>query len=336
MSVQKALIITSIANDTHPVLKQFAKECKEHNFPFIVIGDTKSPADFKLEGCDYWSVERQLTLPYDLAKITPTRHYSRKNLGYLIAIQNGALELKETDDDNIPRAEFWKDQTKETKAYLFENNGWVNVYHYFTKNMIWPRGFPLENLQSKQTALSSLKEGVTTCPIQQGLADENPDVDAVYRLTYPLPLNFEIKARLALGKNAWSPFNSQNTHWFKEAFPLLYLPSFCSFRMTDIWRSYVAQRISWECGWSVLYHEPTVWQERNEHNLMKDFEDEIPGYSNNMRICNELQNLSLKKGTENIYDNLISCYSKLIEIGVIGKEEMELLKAWISDLKKIL
>jgi hypothetical protein len=160
-------------------------------------------------------------------------------------------------------------------------------------------------------------------------------VDAVYRLTYPLPLNFEIPARLALGKNAWSPFNSQNTYWFKEAFPLLYLPSYCSFRMTDIWRSYVAQRIAWECGWSVLYHEPTVWQERNEHNLMKDFEDEIPGYSNNMRIGKELQELSLKPGKENIFDNLVSCYQKLIDIEVVGKEEMTLLNAWISDLKKI-
>ena len=202
--------------------------------------------------------------------------------------------------------------------------------------MIWPRGFPLEELQKKQIELSTLKNESINCPIQQGLADENPDVDAVYRLTYPLPLNFEIKARLALGKNAWSPFNSQNTYWFKEAFPLMYLPSFCSFRMTDIWRSYVAQRISWECGWSILYHEPTVWQERNEHNLMKDFEDEIPGYSNNFNICKELQSLTLKSGKENICENLIICYQKLIDINVIGKEEMALLKAWISDISKLL
>ena len=140
---------------------------------------------------------------------------------------------------------------------------------------------------------------------------------------------------MALGKNAWSPFNSQNTYWFKEAFPLMYLPSFCSFRMTDIWRSYVAQRISWECGWSILYHEPTVWQERNAHNLMKDFEDEIPGYSNNFNICKELQALALKPGQENICENLITCYQKLIDINVIGKEEMGLLKVWISDIGKL-
>jgi hypothetical protein len=323
--MSKSLIITSIANDQHPILKQFAVECKTHNIPFIVIGDTKSPAEFNMTGCDFWSVDKQLTLDFDLAKITPTKHYSRKNIGYLIAIKNGSTELVETDDDNIPRKEFWQQKTREVKSFRFENSGWVNVYHYFTKQMIWP-----------QIDLSSLKSEVINCPIQQGLADENPDVDAVYRLTYPLPVNFEIKTQLALGKNSWSPFNSQNTHWFKEAFPLMYLPSYCSFRMTDIWRSYVAQRISWECGWSILYHEPTVWQERNEHSLMKDFEDEIPGYTNNFKICRELEELDLKQGKEHIFENLITCYKKLIEINVVGKEEMTLLKAWIKDISKFI
>jgi hypothetical protein len=333
--MSKQLIITSIANDQHPILKTFAEESKKHQIPFIVIGDTKSPAEFNIEGCDYWSVERQQALPFELAKITPTRHYSRKNLGYLIAIKNGASELIETDDDNIPRPEFWNSKPKEIEASKFENNEWVNVYHYFTKQKIWPRGFPLEELQNQQVDIHTLSIEKAECPIQQGLADENPDVDAVYRLTYPLPINFELKAKLALGKNAWSPFNSQNTHWFKEAFPLMYLPSYCSFRMTDIWRSYVAQRIAWECNWSVLYHEPTVVQERNEHNLLKDFEDEIPGYTNNFAICKELSSLNLKQGKEYIYDNLILCYQKLIDIKVIGADELTLLNAWINDMKSI-
>lgn len=334
--MNKALIITSIANDKHPILNQFAIECKKRNLEFIVIGDTKSPSEFKLQGCDFWSVDRQLTLPFELAKIIPTRHYSRKNLGYLLAIKNGAIELVETDDDNFPREEFWNVKQREVKSHAFENSGWVNVYHYFTKNKIWPRGFPLEELQNEQADILSKKYDLINCPIQQGLADENPDVDAVYRLTYPLPLSFEKKEKLALGKNSWSPFNSQNTYWFKETFALMYLPSFCSFRMTDIWRSYVAQRIAWECGWSILYHEPTVWQERNEHNLMKDFEDEISGYTNNLSICRHLQSLDLKAGQENIYENLITCYQKLIEISVVGKEEMKLLEAWIRDIQRVL
>ncbi len=334
--MSKSLVITSIANDSNPVLKLFAAECKKRNLNFIIIGDTKSPSTFNLDGSDFWSVDRQMTLTFELAKITPTKHYSRKNLGYLLAIKAGATELVETDDDNFPREAFWNTKQREVNGYVFENAGWVNVYAYFTENKIWPRGFPLEELQKKQLEIKSLNQSIVNCPIQQGLADENPDVDAVYRLTYPLPINFEIKTQLALGKNAWSPFNSQNTHWFKESFALLYLPSYCSFRMTDIWRSYVAQRIAWECGWSILFHEPTVWQQRNEHNLMKDFEDEIPGYTFNRSICNELQNLTLKSGQENIYENMICCYQKLIDINVIGKEEMLLLLAWINDIKKIL
>jgi hypothetical protein len=330
------LVITSIADDQHPVLKKFALECKERQIDFIVIGDSKSPAQFQLDGCDFWSLERQLRLPFELTQLTPTRHYSRKNLGYLLAIQNGCTELVETDDDNHPRPGFWNAPQRNVSAHVFENSGWVNVYHYFTKNFIWPRGFPLEELQKKQSDLSSLKQDTILCPIQQGLADENPDVDAIYRLTYPLPISFEKEAGLALGRNAWSPFNSQNTYWFKEAFALLYLPSFCSFRMTDIWRSYVAQRIAWECNWSIFYHSPTVWQERNDHNLMKDFEDEIPGYSNNFKICAELQKLQLKPGKENIYDNLIACYQKLVDLKVIGKDEMPLLNAWIKDISRLL
>lgn len=333
--MKKALIITSIADDQHPVLNQFAKECRENSIDFIVIGDTKSPEHFNIDGCDFWSINDQRLLPFELSLLIPTKHYSRKNIGYLLAINNGAEELAETDDDNIPIAGFWNQKSQQVNARSFQDNGWVNVYHYFTKNKIWPRGFPLEELNNEQVYISSRPEVVVNCPIQQGLADQNPDVDAIFRLTHSLPLSFESKAKLALGRNSWSPFNSQNTYWFKEAFPLLYLPSYCSFRMTDIWRSYVAQRIAWEGDWSILYHDPTVMQERNEHDLMSDFEDEIIGYKNNLKICEELKSLSLKKGKEYIFDNLITCYQKLIDIGVLQKEEMILLNAWVNDLKKI-
>jgi hypothetical protein len=62
------LVITSIAGSDHPVLNIFAKKSKEHNVPFIVIGDTKSPAGFHLEGCDFYSIERQKSLIFQLLK----------------------------------------------------------------------------------------------------------------------------------------------------------------------------------------------------------------------------------------------------------------------------
>lgn len=331
----KALVITSIAPDTLEVLHQYAKDCVEHNIHFICIGDTKSPASFHIPGCDFWSIERQMTLDSKFAQLCPTRHYARKNIGYILAMQNGYPELVETDDDNLPRPEFWSVKGRKIQAYDIREQGWVNVYHYFSDTFIWPRGLPLEELHSPSTPLSDFLVRNLDCPIQQGLADENPDVDAVYRLTYPLPLNFKKGMAIALGNNAWSPFNSQNTYWYKDAFPLLYLPAYCSFRMTDIWRSYVAQRIAWANNWSILFHEATVWQERNAHNLLKDFEDEIPGYLNNAKICKELAVLNIKGGKENMLDDLLTCYTMLTEQGFVGKEEMPLVQAWCEDIGKV-
>jgi hypothetical protein len=324
------LIITSIASQNHPVLNKFAQESTEHNVAFVVVGDKKSPTSFDIEGCDFYSAERQQNLVFNLAKVLPYKHYARKNIGYLIAKSKGAEIIIETDDDNWPMEGFWNERNRKTKAHLVKESGWVNVYKHFTEANIWPRGFALENLHDKLPLLE--EEVFLDCPIQQGLADENPDVDAIYRLVMPLPLRFNKASNIALSTNSYCPFNSQNTTWFRDAFPLMYLPSYCSFRMTDIWRSFVAQRIAWTCGWPILFHNSTVWQERNDHSLIIDFRDEITGYMNNAQIFNSLLALKLKNGVENIPDNLITCYRKLIEIGVMASEETILLDAWLKDI----
>lgn len=334
MQQQKTfLVVTSIASQDHPVLNQLAKESSENDISFIMIGDTKSPKEFKLDGCDFFSVERQQALPFELAKILPLKHYARKNIGYLTAMGQGANVIIETDDDNIPFPSFWEERQKKQKAYYLESEDWVNVYRYFCEENIWPRGFALEHLSGALPALKD--EHVLACPIQQGLADDNPDVDAIYRLILPLPIVFEKGIKVALGNNTICPFNSQNTTWFKEAFPLMYLPSYCSFRMTDIWRSFIAQRVAWTCDWSLLFHESTVRQERNDHNLMVDFKDEICGYISNDQIYESLKGLQLRKGEENIPQNMRLCYQKLIEMSLIGENEMTLLDAWLKDLEKL-
>jgi hypothetical protein len=328
-----ALVITSIADQHHPVLNQFAAAATRENVSFILVGDTKSPREFELQGCDFYSIQRQQELSFQLSKILPTKHYARKNIGYLVAIKNGAKVIIESDDDNIPLPGFWDVRSKSVDASLLLRQGWVNVYKYFSEHHIWPRGFALEHVQDKLPALVASSK--INCPIQQGLADDNPDVDAIYRLILPLPIVFNQSQSVALGEGAICPFNSQNTSWFQEAFPLLYLPSYCSFRMTDIWRSFVAQRIAWTCGWSILFHRTTVRQERNEHNLMHDFRDEIPGYTNNLQLFKGLEELKLTDGPENIPSNMIACYRKLIEMGLVNSAELQLVEAWLSDLASL-
>jgi len=329
------VIVTSIAKPNE-VLKELARGCSEREYHFIVIGDQASPAEFHIDGCDFYSLEKQKQTELEFAQLCPTKHYARKNIGYLLAIRNGASIIIETDDDNIPCTNFWDSRQRVQNVPVLENSGWVNVYRYFTDRHIWPRGFPLEKLQEKVSSYESLNLNNCDCPIQQGLADDNPDVDAVYRLILPLPQTFSKERRIALANGSWCPFNSQNTTWWPDSFPLLYLPSYCSFRMTDIWRSFIAQRIAWLNGWSILFHEPTMTQRRNVHNLLRDFNDEIPGYLHNSEICDALEILPLESGVEKIGDNLKVCYEKLVGMSLIGREELQLLDAWLEDIKQLL
>jgi hypothetical protein len=332
MKESVALVVTSIAKP-NAVLRQLAEGCREHGHRFILIGDEPSPPDFMLEGCRFYGLAEQRELRFEFARKCPTRHYARKNIGYLQAIREGASVIVETDDDNIPYPEFWQPRSRSYGSVkTVAGHGWVNVYSYFSEANIWPRGLPLDSIKAELPPFDSLQDRVVDCPIQQGLADENPDVDAVYRLLLALPQAFRKDRRVALMEGAWCPFNSQNTAWWADAFPLLYLPSHCSFRMTDIWRSFIAQRIAWTNGWGILFHEPTVWQERNEHDLMRDFRDEVPGYLHNRAICEALDALQLRPGVESIGENLQTCYEKMVGMGWIEKQELELVEAWLRDL----
>jgi hypothetical protein len=328
------VIVTSIAGP-NKVLQQLAQGCSEREYHFIVIGDQASPAEFHIDGCDFYSLKRQKQTKLKFAQLCPTRHYARKNIGYLLAIRDGASTIIETDDDNIPYQQFWDSRQRIQNVPVLQNGGWVNVYRYFTDQNIWPRGFPLERLQEQVAPYQSLNPTNIDCPIQQGLTDDNPDVDAVYRLALPLPQTFKKERRVALINGSWCPFNSQNTRWWPDAFELLYLPSYCSFRMTDIWRSFIAQRIAWLNGWAILFHEPTMRQERNVHNLLRDFNDEIPGYLHNSEICEALESLPLESGVEKIGDNLKVCYDKLVSMSLISREELQLLDAWLEDIKQL-
>ncbi len=332
MDAKVALVVTSIAAP-NAVLKQLASGSQDNGWHFIVIGDEKSPSDFQLDGCDFYSLQRQAELDFKFARSCPKRHYARKNIGYLLAWQAGRDLIVETDDDNIPRADFWGDRDRMQTVPVVSGAGWVNAYRYFSEANIWPRGLPLDEVRSPlPQAWEDLETADIDCPIQQGLADENPDVDAIYRLVLPLPQRFRCDRRVALTEGSWCPFNSQNTTWWSDAFPLLYLPAYCSFRMTDIWRSFVAQRIATANNWGILFHEPTVWQDRNEHDLMRDFEGEIPGYRHNRTIGKALGELTLEPGTDKLGENLQICYDKLVSLSVIEPQELDLLAAWLDDI----
>ncbi|KAK6042427.1 hypothetical protein COOONC_20067 [Cooperia oncophora] len=72
----------------------------------------------------------------------------------------------------------------------------------------------------------------------------------------------------------YAPWNSQNTLFHKKAFFTLFLPTTVTFRTTDIWRSYVAQKLLHMIGETVAFYPPNAVQYRNAHDYLADFEDE--------------------------------------------------------------
>ncbi|HEX8355320.1 MAG TPA: hypothetical protein VF611_20610, partial [Pyrinomonadaceae bacterium] len=88
MSEALAVVVTSISGPNR-VLRELADGCRSRGHRFVVIGDEKSPSDFQLDGCDFYGLESQYETGFRFAQLCPTRHYARKNLGYLLAIRGG-------------------------------------------------------------------------------------------------------------------------------------------------------------------------------------------------------------------------------------------------------
>lgn len=328
----RSLVITTI-NPPNREIFHLAEESKRHGIFFCIVGDRKSPIDFAVKGGNFLPIEEQYYCFPKFSKMLPINHYSRKNIGYLTSIRNGATVIQETDDDNLPLENFWVPIETTIDASLIKSEfNWINVYEVFTKHLIWPRGFPLDMIQSSRGKWTEHESMNCSGLIRQGVANGNPDVDAIFRLLFSLPMDFGNRSPVVLDIGKWCPFNSQNTIFLKKAFPLLYLPSYCSFRMTDIWRSFIAQRCLWENGESVVHQQASVRQTRNEHDLMKDFSDEIPGYTLNKRICEILDSTTLQ--ANDMASNLVRCYESLCSHSILPDHELPLVKQWVADLEQ--
>lgn len=324
-------VVTSVNAPTKGVIELE----RRFNSRLIVVGDSKTPDNWECGKADFLSLVDQSKLQIPYVDLAPVKHYARKNIGYLQAMRKGATVIYDTDDDNIPNQVWMYRHQTLPWASIVNKAGWCNVYKLFSDESIWPRGLALESVTTAVDNVSSVES--EKCPIQQGTADGNPDVDAIWRLTQSRSFTFQKPGSVVLAEGVWCPINSQSTWWWPEAFPLMYLPAHATFRMTDIWRGFVAQRCLWAMGYRVAHHSPAeVFQERNPHNLLKDFADEIPGYLNNARIADILDRLTLDSNPECVYTNVMACYTALVDAGLLPHRELRELEVWLRSVRNIL
>lgn len=320
--MKKFIVITSVNRPTKAI-EQFSKI---DDWQLIVVGDKKTPTDWEHPNVTYISPDMQNDIAQEFSTFLPWNHYSRKMFGYLYAIKNGAEIIADSDDDNIPLEDWGGNINFQGIYQTIKNNDYLNIYKYFTEEKIWPRGFPLLKILNEQKP--TIKKQPSNIGIWQGLADREPDVDAIYRLTNNQEIIFKKNKSIVLEKNTICPFNSQNTFFKKELFPLLYLPAFVTFRFTDILRGLIAQPVMWAANYNLGFTSATVYQERNKHNFLNDFESEIPMYLQTEKVINTIKEAINKSNT--IIENLKTSYLALYKNNIVTKQEVELLSKWLN------
>ncbi len=343
-------VITTVQPPTESVL-ELLRRVEGVNGTIVVVGDRKGPEKYNCEGLHsgksvrFFAFADQPGLPFRLPAKLPVGHYARKNIGYLLAIAEHASVIYETDDDNMPMSHWGVrrqevDNCRVVPVQLTENGRpggeWYNVYQNFSDEFIWPRGFPLERVPQAVIPTEQLIQKSCSSPVHQGLVNGSPDVDAIWRMVFDRDFDFSCRRDLSIHllPGNWCPFNTQNTWFWPEVYPLLYIPSHCSFRMCDIWKSFIAQRCLWEIDKGVIFHAPDVVQKRNFHNMRQDFKDEIPGYLKNMEIAKLLEAISFT-GRNDMGNLLYGCYETLVRAGIFPKKEMPLVECWLQDLENI-
>ena len=335
----RAIAVTSIASQTSAGISKLIKLAEVCSAELVIIGDKKTPfwnKDLLPKFVHYFSVDDQLKKWPTMANLLPFNHYARKNLAYLWAIENSVSILLDTDDDNSSEIDVFENVPNNFRL-IDEDVKWVNVYGYFGKKEIWPRGLPLDEVRKPLSETQVAQESLEWHCFQS-IVDGDPDLDAIGRLLYPEHHEFLDSEPLLLTGSNFCPTNSQATLWKKPLLPLLYLPVTSPFRMTDIWRGIILSGYIRESSLATVFGKLGFVQDRNVHDLISDFLDEVSGHAHNRSIRNISDETwrRLEFCQENWASGMSSIYEQLVDEGILYPLELQCLLEFIRSAKDFL
>ena len=272
----KKVIVTTTINPPTEAIQRFDAM---PDWNLVVIGDRKTPENYKLSRGIYVSPQEQTAYDSELSDAIGWNCIQRRNFGLLWAHDLKADVVAVIDDDNIPY-DGWGDNLMlgkevavkyhETQLPAFDPVGATNYPR------LWHRGFPLQLLAKRD--YSCVGERTVVPDVQADFWNGDPDIDAICRMEHAPECAFEERF-FPMAGSAISPFNSQNTflagRWLKDYFLFPKIG-----RMDDIWASFYVQAL----GASVVYGKPSVYQQRNIHDLVRDMRQEYLGYEHNLAI----------------------------------------------------
>ena len=267
--MKKFIVCTSI----NPPTQAIKKFDNIKDWTLIVVGDLKTPTNYKLKNGIFLNKREQNLIDKKLSDLIGWNCIERRNFGILLAKKHNADIIALVDDDNIPYKDWGKNllvgkkkfiNTYEVKTPVFDP---ISVTKY--KNL-WHRGFPLNLLDQRNAKLVGKKK--IMIDVQADFWDGDPDIDAITRVIFKPKCKFEKKIFPFHSKKI-SPFNSQNTFLSSNLLKDYFLfPD--QGRMHDIWASYFLQ---YRRKINVIYNKSSVIQKRNIHTAAKDLSDELIG-----------------------------------------------------------
>jgi hypothetical protein len=303
------------------LLMEYAQNARRHGhtgLDFIVIGDRKSPHETaafcrqvdRLYPCSWWDIaaqEKRLAPFPELWRHLRFDSIQRRNIGLLIAWQNGADVVITIDDDNFVLNQDFVGLhsaagTVRPITTYGSTSGWLDVCSFLEADdgaRFYHRGYPRQPRWAERDYFVTSGWSDHRIAVNAGFWLDNPDIDALTRMERQ-PIVRGLKpgwtGNIALAPGTWSPFNSQNTALMRDVLPAYFLSPYIG-RYDDIWASYIINRIAQHFGDVIAFGEPLVRQQRNPHDLWRDLDAERDGMILTDDFCAALRSIPLMGST---------------------------------------
>ena len=335
-----------------PSYSIFNLEKTVHDYKIVVIGNNESNDNAwkifrRSKRLFYLSLKQQNNLKYRILKFLKPNSYFRKSIGYLFAIQNGAKEIYEIDEElEFHSNNFTKYNIKNKYiSYVSrKDNLMTNPYLHFGYTNIWPRGFRINDI-GRQINNSIYLINSTNLYLKplifQGLINFFPDIDSLFSTTMIKIENiYEFKISnsdpLLYSPNNYIPINSKNTRYLYEIFPLLIFPISLDENIADIWRGYLMQSFAWIIKGCVIYHISDAFRKsfkKNNHYFLT--EKKIFFNLNKFLALLHLKNFNNKEPKMDTLKLLNNYLKILIDNNIFAKIDKKIYSAYLKDLNHI-
>tara|TARA_Y100000389_G_scaffold59155_1_gene55205 strand:+ start:230 stop:1183 length:954 start_codon:yes stop_codon:yes gene_type:complete len=311
-SIEQYIVTTTI----YSVSEAIKKFITFKDWKIIIVGDKKTPhSEYLLlektyPNVQYLTPEEQEKNYKEISNLIGWNNIQRRNIGFLEALKQNAQIIASVDDDNIP-LDNWRNNIiigKPTNTYHYESKDTIvfDPIGVTNHNNLWHRGFPIQLLHNRNNNFKITRKTIIP-DVQAMFWNGDPDIDALCRLQFK-PMCFFDDKYFPISTNVYSPFNSQNTIYSREALKKYIVIPFIG-RMDDIWGGYFLESLNFK----VVYTEASVFQDRNVQNLTKNLINEFIGYEKTLDLL-----IKLKQDSKNIYnfipDNATQVMKKYMEI----------------------